>query len=1424
MNNRPRKLLAIATALAVLPCFAAAKVYSPELFPIPYDIAEDGEVAMVIENEKGERIRNLVAQVERVKGRNQEKWDCRDGQGIYVSPGKYRWRGIYAPPLELHYQQTVYPNVEAHADDRLPWNWSPKDGFLGNHTNLAAVCALGDKIYMSMGGTEGGHAFLEANLKGQKLWGTGAGADHIFTDGENLYVDSQNVIYRIDLSTHRRTPIHRKGSEGVAGVTWVGWAAHDNRIYVVWRKQASMIKNAFGPDKVDLDHCYPTLPVMRKTKEFYGIPAYHQREFLRLCRLYGKPPGMIAPEGLTQIRSTKGPASKQYVVLAFKEEVGFGTLLLPSQENPEHEMMLSLLKPGAPYPPEPGKEDYWEPMPPATGTPGWLSVTLPEGVKTRALRIAFKKDSTDLDDVLASKSLVDDVKDLDIDFALGSVGEKKPGASELLEEGVGRAETWTGKIDGLRMLKNRFKNLVAEAKIWVNSGEVDPSTGVWDAKRDKVVTPSNPGVYLMTWEQSQKIRGLAFKEIGGARTEIDVYRGPPGKPVDPEGVEGWEHVSTYRQPIRNGAHNAGNNARAKYLDGTLDFGREIDTRAMRLRVIEPQTAGGTADVRVENPAKRCKLYGIAVLQALDEDIPDATGHVLEVRDATNGELVRRVDTPLDRRIAFSPDGKLCGISKGKVVRVDPETGEVLGEVAPGMKQAFCLTFDDKGNLYVFDNETERRNIRVYDPKGKFLRTIGTPGLREPGIWDPAKLVECVSIAVDRLGQVWAVYPHENPRRIVQYNPDGSFAREFLGNTHYGGGGTLDRYDKTRAYYKTMDFFVDWKDRRSRVFAELHDQWLHSSIWWPYHFRNDVTAAMVDGRRYLVTQQLLINPMRRAGFVYLVDEKKRSMRLVAGAGMCTAGDFFRTPEWTERLEGKQLSKIKFMWSDFNGDEIPQPDEVKLSDLTGGSHQVGRFNLDLSLISNSGHYQVKSFTDKGVPIYEEVKGPGGVVRLTDGNYFQMGYGSDPGKSVNRVVTPEGEVLWTYPAWNGVSGLWIADWSPGYVSNQLVVSGHEKAHAGELGEFFVIGANTGQMNLWSSDGFLAGRVTYHTRDPKRRTLGDSNKRGTRMDRLTLRQEHFHSFFTKTEEDGRYYIIGGDDLVSIIEVRGIDKYRRISGEFEVTLEDIEKARSHYSRTLQETLAEKAPVQDCPLSPLKIDGAFETDELLVTKIDRNHQAQFRCSYDKKNLYLSFMVNASGPFRNGGDDYRRIFKTGAGVEIRIGTDPKANPRRKQPTHGDLRLVLAFDGETPKAVLYRPRISGGPGKLSWKVSTVAGGETRFDEVRQLTNLTLVRGKAGEANVIEAAVPLNELGLQPSHKSKYKFDWGFLSTDNGLVTSGRNYWTNRAAVGVTDEPIEARLNPSIWGTLLFGETPKQPGDSLAKEPATLDDLLDQAIKIQ
>ena len=162
--------------LTAVSSMAAERVYPPTLFPIPYKLAGNGEMAMVIEDASSRRVRNLVAQVGRAKGANRELWDCRDQQGIFVQPGKYKSRAIYAPPLELHYQQTVYPNVEAFSDDRLPWNWGSRDGCLGNHGNIVAVCAVGDQVYMTSGGTEGGHALLAANLKGQKLWGSAAGA------------------------------------------------------------------------------------------------------------------------------------------------------------------------------------------------------------------------------------------------------------------------------------------------------------------------------------------------------------------------------------------------------------------------------------------------------------------------------------------------------------------------------------------------------------------------------------------------------------------------------------------------------------------------------------------------------------------------------------------------------------------------------------------------------------------------------------------------------------------------------------------------------------------------------------------------------------------------------------------------------------------------------------------------------------------------------------------------------------------------------------------------------------------------------------------------------------------------------------------------------------------------------------------------
>ena len=97
-------------------------------------------------------------------------------------------------------------------------------------------------------------------------------------------------------------------------------------------------------------------------------------------------------------------------------------------------------------------------------------------------------------------------------------------------------------------------------------------------------------------------------------------------------------------------------------------------------------------------------------------------------------------------------------------------------------------------------------------------------------------------------------------------------------------------------------------------------------------------------------------------------------------------------------------------------------------------------------------------------------------------------------------------------------------------------------------------------------------------------------------------------------------------------------------------------------------------------------------------------AYDDKMLYLAWQVRNAGPLKNTGDDFQRVFKTGGAVDVKLGTDPDAPPKRMRPVAGDLRLVVTVHNEQPAAVFYRPVAPGAPAKDAWKTTTVAGGTT------------------------------------------------------------------------------------------------------------------------
>lgn len=1406
----------------------------PAPVSVEYQVERDAEVALALDDEDGVRTRNLIAQVGRVAGPNAEPWDLKDEDGFYVQPDTYKLKGIYAPPLELVYQHTYYPSVEMHSPESRPWPRGSKDGWLANHANHTAVCAVGDRLYISAGGTEGGDALAEIDFSGQKQWGSRHGASRMATDGDSLYLHGGTFISKLDPKTRkikRLLSYHDNERKG----TLTGMAAHGGEIVLAIHGKTPYFQDAAHAGRVDMEACLPKLPKSSspRSRSYYNIPAYPQADFLRLFRLQGDPAGLDAVGSLTYIPSTDWRSHKQYVVLAFKEPLPIGSVVFPALVTDEYSMQLSVLKPDASYPPNPKKQSDWIPFEKSSET-AWEVLAAPPDTTTRAFRITFLKKGED--------GLMDD-----FDESMQEGGEFGLDAEDEDDVlgGLVQGTQWQARLEGMRILRRRFKNLFPTARIRVNSGEVNEETGEWDGQRKRVIWTDDPGVYVLEWDDPQTVHGLAIKEIDGMKTFVDVYVGPDNAPVDIDEFaqdentgKKWKCVGLHRQKLRTSSMPSANrNVLARYMDGFVNFGKGYKTRAVRLRVSEQWRAMRGSRRKDQGGAvintRRCHVYGVAPLQYIggEPTVDPLAGQRLAVYNTDTGDLLRALPSTIDGDLAFDPAGQLFGISDRRVLEVDSRTGETGREVVDDVLHPRLVEFDRHGRLYVYDHEDNRRVVRVYDAKRKYLHSIGTPGPKKAGPWDPASLGEISAMSVDGQDGIWMIYPHENPRRTIHFKTDGTFVKEMLGNTPYGGGGTLDRYDRTRAYFKDVVFNIDWgKTDTDRVTSRI-DSMMSMNLWessqYAPLFRQEMVPIMVNNRRYMVNIPLLMQPRHQAGYVYLYDEEKKTMRMVAGVGSCTVGSFFdQDPAMIRHLDGEPLKNLLFIWGDRNGDGKMQVPEVQFEKTPKDYYGLGRFDRDLGVMGGKTRYEVKKFLADGTPIYHKVpvKAPGGFYRMDNGNYLSFtarGKGEFPWCIASH--TPRGKRMWTYWASQGVSGLFIPPWVPGQISNLFTIIGHEKAHAGDLGEFVVIHANTGQWTVWTADGMLAGRIMNHARDPKARRLGSEYARGTRLDGLTAGQEHFHGFFCKTVEDDRYYIVTGGNHASIVEVKGLEKFRRFEKEITITPDMLSRTRVWEANRLQESVLARSPTVECLEQTPRIDGKVGLTEWGDEGVEIRFQTFFNAAHDRRNLYLCWKVMRSGPLRVSGKDFRRFFRSGGAVDLRIGTDPDADVHRTKPAKGDIRLLITTTDDKPVAVLYQPVAPDAPPDHAWEVSTFAGGTVTFDQVKILDEAVVRLSGGDNYYEVEVAIPLTALGLVPREGMVLRLDTGVLCTDKGKKTTDRYYWADKMAVGLPDEATETRLRPSLWGFIRFAGRKKtqleQILDADPDEPDTdIEDLMD------
>lgn len=1381
-------------------------------FGIALTLPEKGIVSMAIDNAEGGRVRTLPARIEMDAGGHTVSWDLKDDAGTVVPAGSYTWKAITHPGLRLKYEMTPFPNVEMVTKENSPWlnGASGAGGWLADHSPPRAVCAAGDdRVFVSASVCESGVALLESDLDGRKYWGYGniiswTGPSFLASDGQDLYCMPQSkghfelqgqldYVWRFSLPEKKLVTLLELPATASRRRGPCGLAVRDGKLSIAVNAGGDWMENAFSASDVDQDNCEPKYA--KPTRSTLDEDPQPRADFLRLLRLTGTPPGW---NGLTYLETAKQPATRQHIVIALKDESPIGSFLFPLPETKDLQLIVSVLKPGAAYPPNPAKEADWTRIYAGTGK-GWTVVPAPENTLTRAVRLSFDMGLDELDEALLGEE-----GDTGSDDALLSEPE---GISTGTSNGKA---AWQAQLEGLKILRRRFENLFPSCTVSVNSGDVTPE-GEWDANRDKPLTTDNPGIYMMEWKGPQEIRGLAIKEIDGRFTEIDAWTGE-GTP-DMQATQGWEKLATYEQKLRyyyNPDQN--HNSTARYMDGYVDFGRDVTTRALRLRVTEQwmwkeEGRAGVYGVRRDrggmdlDPA-RCRIYGVAPLKPLGGEPPVdmLANERIEVYDLATKELVQEIPFPEGGDIAFAPDGRLYGISSRTVVRIDTE-GKKHIPLPLDVQQPTAIAFDAAGGLFVFDSAANQRVVRVFDTAGKPLRTIGTPGGRVVGPYDPHRFTSNpdvkVDLAIDAANQLWVVESEAPLKRVSVWGVDGVFKKDLLGNTPYGGGGCLDPFDKSRLFHQGLEFALDWQTGKTSLKNVLWQDGLQG------HGNPPIgeQPIQVGDRLYLVTRPFSLH--QSVGIVYLYEHDH--LKCVAAVGEAGRFPMLRTSAILEKLGRKALGDVGFVWSDLNGDGTPQADEVDFFERTKRSASPCRFDERLGIDSPEFRFGVKEILANGTPVYERKQKAFTflTVQMDDGRHFMVG---DNEKMA--AVNADGKASWTHPVepW-GVQAITKAKtpWFPGQAVAQFDVVGHETATTGELGEFFVTNGNTSSWHIWTADGLLAGQIFQDHLGPRKTSWSSrEHDRGLDVTGVSLGQEHFSGFFCKTREDGKYYAVAGHNHISVVEVQGFEQFKRLGGVVTVSREDVDAALT-WDRSLKERkVYESAKIIECSRRKgvITLDGN-PTEWDFTSAALAGRDVSLAMTYDDVNLYVCFTVRGAGPIKNTGNDWRRLFKTGAAVDLQIGLDPKADMKRQAPAAGDTRLLMTLVGKEPIAVLYQPNAPGSQPEEAWETQTLVA-QSGFDRVAKLKEVRIAARGDALGYCLEAVIPLRSLGLKIVPDVPYKFDWGILASGlNGSEVMQRLYWANSQTAILSDEALESQLHPNLWGLVRFSKNAGRQG---------------------
>ena len=792
-------------------------------------------------------------------------------------------------------------------------------------------------------------------------------------------------------------------------------------------------------------------------------------------------------------------------------------------------------------------------------------------------------------------------------------------------------------------------------------------------------------------------------------------------------------------------------------------------------------------------------------------------------DVARDRVLGRAPLADGRGLAFDGRGHLLALAGRRLLVFAGATPPALGAsrvLVDGLEDPRALTTDAAGNIYVADWGRSQQ-VKVFDPEGRPLRTIGQPGGAVVGPYDPRRMDRPAGLAIAADGRLWVAEDSAAPKRISAWTAAGELVKAFYGPPQYGGGGAIDPRDPTRFYYAGkgqdtgLELSIDWTTGHAALRA----------IYWlggvgqtaALDDTGPETAIYVGGRQYMTdvfNARGVGGPL--VGSIWLM-RGDRAVRVAA------FGRVFKWPllatepfrgRWPPGVDKDGPNGVVFAWSDLNGDGAVSPDEVTIAIDPVGSLTV---NERLEFCTASAKvYAPVGFTAAGVPRYDATRasaqksdyfmkevwsGSGQVMALRDGWTFASG---GPVRGFRG-----GDQVWTYPNEYPSQQAAVSSLPPTHAgelmaTSRLIGQTIEPAagHVGDVGEIVALAGDLGDVFLMTADGLFVATLFHDLRDTTATWSMPAAPRGLRLEDITIGPEAFWTNISQTGA-GDVYVIAGRNHSSVARVTGLETLRRLDAP-SVTVTPAGLARAEAYRTQEEWERQRRMGSDLrnvgiTKKRIAVDGDladWSDAQWVVVDArpgrlgDALGRVEAAVAISGERLYVAYRSRDKALLANTGESGQMLFATGGALDLMLGADPSADPARAAPVAGDVRLVATRVRGQTKATLYRPlarKRRGRPVSFSSPWRTV-----KMDEVDDVSGLVELAQRDGN---YEVSIPLAALGLAPTPGVTLRGDVGILRGD-GVRTVQRLYWQNKTTSTASDIPTEATLTPRLWGRMRIG----------------------------